>query len=210
MSDNQNKDCMELSLEKISMAGKKFNDDFEAYCLKTDAEITEETFRKLFESSLEVVRLLNQFLEKWFASREKGTYSLETSGKIKLSLTSKLFQTGRLDKKLLKNILNRLEYSDAVITSLVNMSYIIATYQKACHEKGFHQVESTAIHLEEIVDLTKFSLESENRLLQNQIDRCTLYYQSKINTDAFRVAFASLVLSTVAILLAIVSTFKLI
>ena len=45
---------MILAFEKINMAGKKFGDDFEAYCLKKDTEINEETFRKLFESSLEV------------------------------------------------------------------------------------------------------------------------------------------------------------
>ena len=69
---------------------------------------------------------------------------------------------------------------------------------------------STVRHFEENVDIIKYSLESENKILQNQIDRCNLFYQSKLNTDAFRVAFASSLLSAVAILFAVISTFKLI
>jgi hypothetical protein len=162
--------------------------------------------------------LCREFSELWFDSKSKGPDAIRTSDKLEDRIDIKLFQTEKLDFVQPKKIMIRMNRLDDALMALDKISIHLKYYEDTCKEKGLTKPAKIAnLFRVTSIDVLRESLRTEAKRLENQIERCNLYYQSDINTKSFtinanalRVAYIALSISALSVLLTILSGLKLI
>lgn len=94
------------------------------------------------------------------------------------------------------------------------ISFDLKYFENACREKGDKDLAKPAkvAQLLRVYSVDKLSknLRTEAGRLGNQIERCNLYYQSKLNTTAVKTAYVALVISVLSIFFTIIGILKII
>jgi len=148
--------------------------------------------------------LLARFQFSWIDSRRSGPDAVELSRKLDERIDIKLFRTGKLDFEQLKKLMTRLNRADDALLGLNRIGFYVSDYVRLCIESGLERNAETAkLFIEENLNPVKNYINSEIERSRNQIQRCNLYYQSQLTSKTFRIAFASLLISSVSVLLSI-------
>jgi hypothetical protein len=187
------------------------HEDSKLYYLKEESQIAEATLRKVDNSFAKISPLMIEFADHWYGSRKQGPDAVQPSEELKERVDIKLFQTGKLDFEQMKRIMTRLNRIDDALMGLDRMNYYIKYYEDLCCHKNLGQfTEHAKLFRTSVINQAKESIESEGRRLRNQIERCNLYYQPAIQTKTLWVALASLAISCLAFLLAILKALSII
>lgn len=196
---------------------KNVMDTFGAICIiivpnknqifgKKASEVSDELLVKLCGSFVICGDLFNKLLDQWFNSRSQGSDAIQKSQNLDEQIDIKLYNTCKLDFEQMKKTMARLNSIDTLLMGLEQiMPLYIRTYAKLCEEKGLSECldmcNSFKVYF---VERLRKTLELERETLENQVERCNLYYQAKLNTRTVTIAWAALGVSVLSILATIV------
>ena len=149
--------------------------------------------------------LFKDFLKQWSNSKSTEPDAIEKSKSLDDRIDIKLYQTSKLDFNQLKRILIRLNRIDDALHALSETSFRLKYYEEACIKKGIPEYAGLAeLFRVYSIDKLKEDMKIERRTLENQIERCTLYYQSKLNTSTLNVAYVALGISALSVALTVI------
>lgn len=199
-SDPSLQDC----LNKIGKTLEIVIGDSKKYYMKAASEVSEVTLKEVDLSFAKLADIMVEFADCWFGSRCSGPDAVEISSNLDERIDMKLLGTKKLDFKHLKKIMTRLNRADDALLGLHRIAFYVSYYQRLCAEKGLKQLEDHAnLFLEGTLNQAIDTVNTEIERYGNQIERCNLYYQNKMVTDAFRIAFISLLVATISVVISI-------
>ena len=209
MTSNAEKNTysLENAMVKLAEVLKIVRKDAEAYYLKKPEKVDVSILKTIDTSFASISILMQEFVEQWFNSREKGPDAIQPSADLKERIDIKLFETGKLDFDQMKKIMKRMHRIDDALLGFDRIEFYIRYYEYLCK---MHNLTKPAGHAQMFrtssIIVGKDYLKSEGNRLRNQIDRCNLYYQPAIKTKALNVAYVALAISALSFLLSVLST----
>jgi len=172
--------------------------------MKKATEVSKKTLDEVVISLVQVSNLLTRFQLSWIESRRSGSDAVELSRKLDDRIDMKLFRTGKLDFEQLKKLMARLNRADDALLGLNRIGFYVSDYGRLCIESGLQRNAETArLFIEGNLNPVEKHINSEIERSRNQIQRCNLYYQSQLKSKTFRIAFASLLISSLSVFLSI-------
>ena len=118
----------------------------------------------------------------------------------------KLFNTGKLDFEQMKKIMARLNRIDDALLLDEVITPHLKQYEYLCEQKNIDEGLNMVNWFESnFVEVFKKHLLNEKNRFGNQVERCNLYYQAKLNTTTVKIAWAAFGASILSIALAIVA-----
>ena len=197
---------LQNAMNKLAEIVKIVSEDNREIYLKPSSEISEDLLKALSLSFTNLFILFADFVDQWSNSKSKGQDAIQTSDSLEERLDIKLFQSEKLDFEKLKKIMIRMNRIDDALMGLDRVSFLLKYYENACREKKLEKYawlsETFRVYS---IDMIRESIRTEARRLENQIERCNLYYQSKLNTKTLNTAYAALGVSALSFLLAILA-----
>jgi hypothetical protein len=198
-------------MNKLSEILRIVSEDNREIYLKPPSEIRENLLKDLSLSFSSLSSLFMDFADQWYNSKSKGQDAIQTSDNLEERIDIKLFQNEKLDFTKLKKTMIRMNRIDDALGGLDRVSYLLKYYEDACRQRS---LEKYALLSETFrvysIDMMRESIRNEARRLENQIERCNLYYQSKLNSKTLNTAYVALAVSVLSFILAISSALKLI
>lgn len=194
MSEAQKEPEREYSLQnamdKLAEVCAIIVENNEKIFMKKAEEIDAEVLEKLAESLVKCGYLFNEFLYRWDKSELKGPDAFRKSDKLEDRIDIKLYETGKLDFDKMKKVMARLHRIDDIMLMEEIMTPYFRQYANLCKEKGLsHCADLNNSFESNFVERLRTHLENERMRLGNQIERCNLYYQAKLNTRTVRIAW---------------------
>ncbi len=187
-------------LSKISADSKK-------YYLKNADEVANEVLMDVDRSFTDLSKSMERFAFHWFGSRLSGPDAVELSRELKDRIDIKLLQTGKLDFEQFGKIINRVHRNYDALLGLSRCVFYISYYRDLCAKKNLvAQKDHAELFEKYLLREAKDSIKWDKIRLEKQLERCSLYFQNKIKSDTFKVACVSLLISSMALLVAILSS----
>jgi hypothetical protein len=101
----------------------------------------------------------------------------------------------------MKKIMARLNRIDDAMAMEEIIPPYLKQYAYLCKEKRLYACLNLCNSLEiDFVEVFMKHIINENKRLENQVERCNLYYQAKLNTTTVKIAWGALILSVISIL----------
>ena len=192
------------SLIFLGKALKIVSDQSEKYYLKGASEVSKETLMEVAISLVQVSNLLARFKFSWIDSKRSGPDAVEVSKSLDERIDIKLVRTGKLDFEQLKKLMTRLNRADDALLGLNRINFYITDYARLCSEKKLKRNAKTVrLFIEGNLNPTIDSINSEIVRSRSQMERCNIYYQNQLKSKTFRIAFISLLVSSVSVLISI-------
>jgi hypothetical protein len=168
-------------------------------------EVEKELLVELAESFKKLSVLFAELTSLWIGSKFEGVDAYLKSNSLDEKIDIRLYKTGKLDFDQMKKIMARLHRIDDIISMDEIIRPYLREYDYLCKEKGLQEaVEISNSFNINFVEKFRNHVINEGTQLENQIERCNLYYQAKLNTTTVRVAYAALAVSVISILATIV------
>jgi hypothetical protein len=195
---------MQNAMNKLAEMYRIISEDVSEIYLRKIEDIDPNLLKTLALSFTSVSMLFREFLVEWSNSRLKEPDGIEKSNKMEDRIDIKLYQTGKLDFSQLKKIMIRLNRIDDALHALDEASFRLKYYEDVCNKKGIPKyAELSKLFRVYSIDKLREDMRTETRRLENQIERCTLFYQSKLNTSTLNVAYVALGISALSVFLTI-------
>jgi hypothetical protein len=196
---------LQNAMDKLAQITSIISQDKKKIFMKKPEEVDEELLLKLSRSLLGCATLFNELMDIWSGSKTKGIDAFQKTDKLDERIDIKLYNTGKLDFEQMKRIMARLNrIDDALQMEEVTKPYLMQ-FKYLCEEKKVFRAFNFANEFQtNFIDVfTKHLLNEKNRL-ENQVERCNLYYQAKLNTRTVTIAWVALGVSVLSILATIV------
>lgn len=207
----ENEDLLQNAMNTLAKIHKIISEDNKEIYLKRPSEVDATLLKMLSLSFSSLSVLFQEFLDQWYNSKSKGPDAIQMSDKLEDRIDIKLYRTEKLDFDQMKKIMTRMNRIDDALMSMDVVSFNLKYYEDACREKGLIKyAELAALFRVYSVDRLRRSLRTESRRLGNQIERCNLFYQSKLNTKTLKIAYVALIISALSVFLTVLGTLKLI
>ncbi len=202
---------MEEALKKLTEILRIVSEDAKLYYLKEPDKIDEKILKDVSLSFISISQLSREFADLWFASRLSGEDAIQRSDKLEERIDFKLFGSGKLDFEQMKKMMKRLHRIDDALYGLSRIGSDLKYYRDLCRVKKLDEYAALVdLFLASSLDVARDTLEAEGKKLQNQIERCNLYYQPVIKTRTLWVAVCSLAVSSLAFLITILKALNII
>lgn len=202
---------LDAALKKLENILRIISEGSKEYYLKRPAEVDNKVLKTVDMSFIDISNLAQEFADHWFNSKLKGPDAIQSSENLDERVDIKLYKTGKLDFEHMKKIMIRLNRIDDVIMGLERITFYLRYYEDLCRKK---ELSIQASHAEMLrtstFEVARETISTEGKRLQNQIERCNLYYQPAIKTKTLWVAVSSLIISTLAFLLTILKALSII
>lgn len=163
---------------------------------KDTSEISNESLTQQLSKLGEIAKEVSNFYNQWSQSEIQG--GLATLGK---EVDMKLVSTDHLDTKQLKKTIARIFVADVAVRGLqylrIHSDDFLAESQKIKAQECIEQGKL----LKKLIDRTIDEIEADANALKQQRDNASLYYQIFMVSRAVKIAYGSLIVSSLAILL---------
>jgi len=194
------------SLNFLAKALKIVTNESKKYYIKDASKVKKETLNEVVKSFVQVSILLAKFRLSWGDSRRSGPDAVEVSKNLDERIDIKLIRTGKLDFEQLKKLMTRLNRADDALLGLNRINFYASYYTRLCSQKKLKRnVELIELFVEGTLNPTIDSLNSEIIRARSQMERCNVYYQNQIKSKTFRIAFISLLVASVSVLISVLS-----
>lgn len=192
---------LQNAMNKLGQITSIIAQDKEKIFMKKPEEVDEELLLKLSRSLLGCATLFTELMDIWIGSQSKGTDAFQKTDTLDERIDMKLYNTGKLDFEQMKKIMARLNRIDDALRMEEVINPYLRQLKYLCEQKKVFRAFNFANEFEtNFVDVfTKHLLNEKNRL-ENQVERCNLYYQAKLNTTTVKIAWGALIVSFIAIL----------
>jgi hypothetical protein len=195
------------AMRELACVLSKISEDSKRYYLKNADEVTNEVLMDVDTSSAYLSDSMEQFAFHWFGSRLSGPDAVELSKELKDRIDIKLIQTGKLDFKQFGRIINRLHRNHDALFGLSRCVFYTSYYTDLCAKKNLvRQKEHAELPEKYVLKQAEDSIKWDTLRLEKQLERCSLHFQSKIKSDTFKVAFVSLLISSMALLVTVLNS----
>lgn len=195
------------SLMHLGTAFKIITENARKYYAFDASQVTKETIDQIAVSFVAISSAVQKFNSMWIDSKWSGPDAIVESKKLDDRLDIKLIKTGKLDFEQMSRILTRLNRADDALLPLNQMVFYISDFIRLCNEKNYDEPKRSAeLLLNSVLNRPLVHIRMEIERHKNQIDRCSLYFQSDLKSKAIRIALISLVISTVSIGLTVFNT----
>jgi len=195
---------LQKSLNFLGEALKIVTHESKKYYLKDASKVSKKTLMEVAVSLVQISNLLARFEFSWIDSKRSGPDAVEVSKSLDERIDIKLVRTGKLDFEQLKKLMTRLNRADDALLALNRIDFYISYYSRLCSQKGVKRNAETArLFIEGNLNPTIGSINSEIVRSRSQMERCNIYYQNQIKSKTFRIAFISLLVSSVSVLISI-------
>lgn len=168
-------------------------------------EVDKELLIKLAESFPKLADLFFEVISLWSDSKLKGPDAFQKSDDLEERIDIRLYETGKLDFGQMKKIMARLSrFDDAMLMEEIITPYL-KQYAYLCKEKKLYKALDLCNSFEtNFVEVFRKHITNESKRLENQVERCNLYYQAKLNTTTLKIAFGALAASVLSVLISII------
>jgi len=196
---------LQSAIETLAKALKIVVKDSKKYYRKNASDVSESTLLEIDKSFIPLSNLLLDFGKSWIDSHSSGPDAVEKSLQLSERIDVKLLQTGKLDFEQFEKIIVRLNRADDALLGLKRISFYISYYRNLCAEKKLVQPKEHAeLFIDTVLNEVKDIIERNSERLNNQIARCNLYYQNRIEHKMFQLALVSLGISTAALVYTVI------
>lgn len=207
----ENENSLQNAMNTLAKIHKIISEDNREIYLKPLSEVDASLLKTLSLSFTGLSLLFQEFLDQWYNSKSQGPDAIQMSDKLEDRIDIKLYQTEKLDFEQMKKIMTRMNRIDDALMSLDLVSFNLKYYEDACREKGLIKYAELAVLFRVYsVDRLREILRTESRRFGNQIERCNLFYQSKLNTKTLKIAYIALIISALSVFLTVLGALKLI
>ena len=196
---------LQNAMNKLAQITLIISQDKQKIFMKKPQEIDEKLLLELSKSLLGCGTLFTELTDIWTGSKSKGIDAFQKTDALDEKIDIKLYNTGKLDFEQMKRIMARLNRIDDALT----MEEVITPYLRQLKYLSEGKEVFRAFNFPKefetnfVEPFTKHLLNEKNRL-ENQVERCNLYYQAKLNTRTVTIAWAALGVSVLSILAAII------
>jgi hypothetical protein len=196
---------LQKAINRLAQITSIISQDKKEIFMKKPEEVDEELLLKLSTSLLGCATLFVELLDIWSGSKTKGIDAFQKTDKLDERIDIKLYNTGKLDFEQMKRIMARLNrIDDALQMEEVTKPYL-TQFKHLCEENKVFRALNLANEFQtNFIDVFTKHLLNEKNQLENQVERCNLYYQAKLNTRTVTIAWVALGVSVLSILATIV------
>jgi hypothetical protein len=196
---------MQNAMNKLAEIGIIISREKQILFMKKPEEVDDAYLLKVAESLARCTILFTDVFDQWNGSESKGFDAIQKSKDLGERIDIKLYNTGKLEFEQMKKIMARLNRIDDALLLEEVMTPFLTKYAYFCREKKNYQaLYFCSSFSTDFVEVFKKHLINEKNRLGNQVERCNLYYQAKLNTRTVTIAWAALGVSVLSILATIV------
>lgn len=180
--------------------------NFKKFYGRDASQVSNNDLNNVLPHFVPLTTALKESSMKWIESRHSGPDAVMVSKKLEDRIDIKLLKSGKLDFEQMKKIMIRMNRADDALLGLDRIDSYISVYRRLCAQKGLAQTKDTAdLFVELILNPAKGIIQSDIERYRNQVQRLNLYFQNKLSSKVFKVAFISLLFSAIAVLLSILT-----
>ena len=193
MSEPSIEEVKRIVAEALIIIQKKYGRPFFA---ERAEKMSSKDLLKAARAFTEAGMKLRDFLILWIRSYHEGKDA------IKQKIDVKLIEENKLDMDLFKKIIKRSSAGEDILRALNQIEFYNSDFLEKCQTK--ERARETMELFRRIVLLPSIkNVEGDLSRMRNQIERCNLYFQNRLNKRMHRLSIASVGVGIVALLIAL-------